>query len=47
MPDTLTAYDPFPGALITPDDGRTWAEIEYEKDHKNMRSLGRIDREHT
>lgn len=39
-------YDPFPGALIAPDDGRTWAQVAYAEDHKNMISLGRIDNEH-
>jgi hypothetical protein len=30
----LDDQGPFLGVMIQPDDGRTWAEKEYEKDHQ-------------
>lgn len=41
-----TANTPFPGELVTFDyDGKSWAQQEYEKDHKGWQSLGRIDQD--
>jgi len=45
MPQGLDAPALFVGVVVTPeDDSQTWAEREYEKDHRGLQSMGRIDK---